>query len=96
MRTFKKSEQFPGPPFGGDPIIKQLLKEAIDKELTEIQCRTLCAVWFDGKTVKDVAQKDSVSEQTVRRRLKQSCGKLRNALRYAVRYAQLRSLSEEV
>ena len=89
-KAHSADENFPGPAFGGDPIITALLREAIENDLTAIQSRTVRAVWFDGRRVRDIALLEKVSEQTVRRRLAQSYGKLRSALRYAVRYSQLR------
>jgi len=90
-----KNDMFPGPAFGGDPIIIELLREAIDNELTELQRRTVHAVWYGGKRVCEVARLEQIKEQTVRKRLQQSYSKLHTALRYAVRYSQLRSMSED-
>ena len=83
---------YPGPAIGGDGIILQLLREAIENELTAPQRNTLKAVWYDRRKVSELSQAEMVSEQTIRKRLKQCQNKLETALRYAVRYAQLRSL----
>ncbi|MDR3345142.1 MAG: hypothetical protein LBT21_06090 [Oscillospiraceae bacterium] len=87
----KNDGQFPGPAFGGDPILTALLREAIGSELSSVQAATLRAIWFEGERISGIARAEQISEQAVRKRLKNCYGKLRNALRYAVRYSQLRS-----
>ncbi|MDR1409409.1 MAG: hypothetical protein LBJ12_03895 [Oscillospiraceae bacterium] len=90
-----EDEEFPGPAFGGDTILTALLHEAIDNELSSVQASTIHAIWFNGKRVCDVARTEQMAEQTIRKRLKQSYGKLRAALRYAVRYSQLRNQQDD-
>ncbi|MDR1805788.1 MAG: hypothetical protein LBQ80_03335 [Clostridium sp.] len=89
------SEEFPGPAFGGDPILLALMREAIQNELSPPQRRALEAVWYEHKKIREAAQAESVSESGIRKRLSISYGKLKEALRYAVRYAQLLKLEED-
>lgn len=58
------------------------LKRVIARELTALQREILCAVYYEGKTQKQIAQERGVSCSTVCRTLHRAEARLRRYLRY--------------
>lgn len=58
------------------------LKRVIARELTALQREILCAVYYEGKTQKQIAQERGVSCSTVCRTLHRAEERLRRYLRY--------------
>lgn len=70
-----------------DPYLPRALqlrrmKSVIARELTAVQREILCAVYFEGKTQKQIAQERGVSCATVCRTLHRAETRLRRFLRY--------------
>ena len=60
----------------------QRMRHVIEHELTELQRALLCAVYFEGKSQKEVAQERGVSRSTVCRTLQRAVDRLQRFLRY--------------
>lgn len=60
----------------------QRMRHVIEHELTELQRTLLCAVYFEGKSQKQVAQERGVSRSTVCRTLQRAVDRLQRFLRY--------------
>lgn len=58
------------------------MKSVIEREPTRVQREILCAVYFEGKTQKQIAQERGVSCATVCRTLHRAETRLRRYLRY--------------
>ena len=58
------------------------MKSVIERELTRVQREILCAVYFEGKTQKQIAQERGVSCSTICRTLHRAEQRLQRFLRY--------------
>lgn len=60
----------------------QRMRQAIQKELTELQRYTLVAYYFEDLTLQQIAQRRGVEKSTVWRTLKRAEENLRRILQY--------------
>ncbi len=64
--------------------LKELLKRAINEELTECQRSAVTGFYFEGKSVSRLAAEQGVNKSTVSRNLKRAKEKLAFSMRYGL------------
>lgn len=64
--------------------LKDLLRRAIEEELTECQRLAVCGFYYDAKSVTQLADELGVNKSTVSRNLKRGKEKLALAMRYGL------------
>ncbi|MDR0883557.1 MAG: hypothetical protein LBN05_02995 [Oscillospiraceae bacterium] len=72
----------------GDGILRALVREALESDLTLPQRQVIEAVWFRGMRVTGYARSAGISPQVASRHLRAAMRNLQDALHFAVRYAQ--------